>query len=72
MLSSSRQQAAERLKQPPEEGLRVSWIGHSTMLIEIEGRRFLTDPIFSDRASPFESLDLKVSSARFEARRASP
>lgn len=48
-----------RLASPPEEGLRVSWIGHSTMLVEIEGKAFLTDPIFSERASPFKCLGPK-------------
>jgi len=43
---------AARLAVPPEQGLRVSWIGHSTMLIEVDGKRVLTDPMFSDRASP--------------------
>jgi hypothetical protein len=32
--------------------LRVTWMGHATTLIEIEGRRVLTDPIWSERASP--------------------
>ena len=36
---------------PPESGLRVTWIGHSSLLIEIDGKRILTDPIWSDRAS---------------------
>lgn len=30
----------------------VTWIGHSTMLVRMSGTTFLTDPIFSDRASP--------------------
>lgn len=30
----------------------VTWIGHSTMLVRMSGVTFLTDPIFSDRASP--------------------
>jgi len=34
------------------EPLRVTWLGHSSMLIEIDGRRVLTDPIWSERASP--------------------
>ena len=33
--------------------LRVTWLGHSTILLEIDGRRFLIDPIFEQRASPF-------------------
>ena len=33
-------------------GLRVTWLGHSTMLLEIDGRRVLIDPVWSERASP--------------------
>ena len=39
---------------PPPSGLRVTWLGHSTTLIEIDGVRILTDPIWGERASPFE------------------
>jgi L-ascorbate metabolism protein UlaG (beta-lactamase superfamily) len=35
-------------------GLRVTWLGHSTMLVAIDGALFLTDPVFSRRASPFQ------------------
>lgn len=41
---------------PPPTGLRVIWFGHSTMLIEIDGYRVLTDPIWSERASPLSSI----------------
>ena len=30
----------------------ITWIGHSTMLISIDGKVILTDPIFSKRCSP--------------------
>lgn len=30
----------------------VTWIGHSTMLVRLDGVTFLTDPMFSERASP--------------------
>src|SRR5438552_10887338 len=30
----------------------ITWIGHSTMLVRMDGVTFLTDPIFSQRASP--------------------
>jgi L-ascorbate metabolism protein UlaG (beta-lactamase superfamily) len=40
--------------QESDNGLRVFWLGHSSVLIEIDGYRFLTDPIFSDRSSPFQ------------------
>jgi len=34
------------------ENPSITWIGHSTMLVRMDGVTFLTDPIFSDRASP--------------------
>jgi len=37
----------------PASGLRVTWLGHSTVLIEIDGVRVLTDPVWGERASPF-------------------
>jgi L-ascorbate metabolism protein UlaG (beta-lactamase superfamily) len=37
----------------PDSGLRVTWLGHSTLLLEIDGVRILTDPVFGERASPF-------------------
>lgn len=36
----------------PETGLRTTWLGHSTMLFEIDGARILTDPVWTQRASP--------------------
>lgn len=36
----------------PKSGLRVTWLGHSTMLIEIDGVRILTNPVWGPRASP--------------------
>lgn len=35
-----------------ETGLRSTWLGHSTVLLELDGRRVLTDPVFGERASP--------------------
>nr|WP_176732019.1 MBL fold metallo-hydrolase [Micromonospora rhizosphaerae] len=32
--------------------LNVVWYGHASVLIEIEGRRVLVDPVWSDRCSP--------------------
>lgn len=37
---------------PPESGLRVTWMGHSVMLVEIDGVRVLIDPVWDERASP--------------------
>ncbi|MEJ7731583.1 MAG: MBL fold metallo-hydrolase [Polyangiaceae bacterium] len=36
----------------PATGLRITWLGHSTTLVEIDGKRVLTDPMWSDRAGP--------------------
>jgi L-ascorbate metabolism protein UlaG (beta-lactamase superfamily) len=36
----------------PASGLRVTWIGHSSMLIEIDGVTVLVDPVWDQRASP--------------------
>jgi len=36
----------------PASGLRATWLGHSTVLIEIDGLRVLTDPVWGRRASP--------------------
>jgi L-ascorbate metabolism protein UlaG (beta-lactamase superfamily) len=37
---------------PAAEGLHVVWYGHSSALVEIEGRRVLFDPVWSQRCSP--------------------
>ena len=39
-------------KAVPETGLRVTWLGHSTLFVEIDGARILTDPVWTQRASP--------------------
>lgn len=36
----------------PADDLRATWLGHSTVLLEIGGRKVLTDPVFGRRASP--------------------
>ena len=33
-------------------GLRVTWFGHSSSLIEIDGVRVLVDPVWDERAAP--------------------
>ncbi len=42
----------EGWRRPPGGGLRATWLGHSTVLIEIDGVRVLTDPVWGKRASP--------------------
>ncbi|WP_445168688.1 MBL fold metallo-hydrolase [Mycolicibacterium sp. Dal123E01] len=38
------------------EPLAVTWLGHSTALVEIDGYRVLTDPVWSDRCSPSRAV----------------
>ena len=40
------------LRSTPAPGLRVTWFGHSSVLVEIDGVTVLTDPLWSERASP--------------------
>lgn len=42
----------EEWRRRPGSGLRATWLGHSTVLIEIDGVRVLTDPVWGPRASP--------------------
>jgi N-acyl-phosphatidylethanolamine-hydrolysing phospholipase D len=47
--------AAPRVDYDPKAMLAnpsVTWIGHSTFLVRMDGMTFLTDPMFSERASP--------------------
>ncbi len=36
--------------------LAVTWLGHATALVEIDGYRVLTDPVWSERCSPSKTL----------------
>jgi L-ascorbate metabolism protein UlaG (beta-lactamase superfamily) len=55
---------------PPETGFRATWLGHSTVLLEVDGVRILTDPVWGERASPlgfagpkrFQPIPVPVSS----------
>ena len=37
-----------------EDGPRVTWLGHSAVVVELDGSRVLLDPVLSERASPFQ------------------
>ncbi|HSH76199.1 MAG TPA: MBL fold metallo-hydrolase [Longimicrobiales bacterium] len=36
--------------------LRITWVGHATHIIQLPGLNVLTDPMWSDRASPLASI----------------
>jgi L-ascorbate metabolism protein UlaG (beta-lactamase superfamily) len=54
--SVSRPSAPVPLADPPSrarsDALAVTWLGHATALLEIDGYRLLTDPVWSERCSP--------------------
>ena len=43
---------ASVFEQAPDTGLRVTWFGHSSSLVEIDGVRVLIDPVWDERAAP--------------------
>lgn len=42
-----------------EKGIRLSFVGHATVLIQVDGYNILIDPVWSKRASPFQFLGPK-------------
>lgn len=40
----------------PAADLAVTWYGHSSVLIEVDGYRILADPVWSERCSPSRSV----------------
>ena len=38
----------------PASGLRVTWFGHSSSLLEVDGVRLLIDPVWDERAAPVQ------------------
>lgn len=42
----------EQWRRASTTGLRATWLGHSTVLLEMDGLRVLTDPVWGPRASP--------------------
>ncbi len=45
-----------RFDRAPASGLRATWLGHSTLLLEVDGKRFLTDPVWGESTSPLSWL----------------
>ncbi|APW43612.1 MBL fold metallo-hydrolase [Rhodoferax saidenbachensis] len=50
---------AAQLTTPAAPGLRAWWLGHASALVEIDGVRILTDPVFSQRTSPVQFVGPK-------------
>jgi L-ascorbate metabolism protein UlaG (beta-lactamase superfamily) len=43
----------DAFKERVQDGVRFTWVGHASVLVELDGARVLTDPIWSERCSPF-------------------
>lgn len=41
------------------EGIKITWFGHSSYLLQIDGIKILVDPVFSARTSPFSFIGTK-------------
>ena len=49
----------ESFKELANDSLKITWIGHSSLLIEIDGFRILTDPVWSDGIGPSSLFKVK-------------
>jgi len=44
-MSVADKELTPRQPEPRQSGQRLTWLGHSTVLLELEGVRLLTDPV---------------------------
>ncbi|GLC42416.1 hypothetical protein PLESTM_001330900 [Pleodorina starrii] len=42
------------LANPPADGVQAVWVGHATVLVQMGGMTFITDPVFSERCAPVQ------------------
>ncbi len=43
-------------REPAVDGVKVTWFGHASCLVELDGVRLLLDPVWSERCSPSQHL----------------
>ncbi len=46
----------EKIANPPKDAVQCTWLGHASCLVQHDGVNYLTDPVWSDRASPVNFL----------------
>ncbi|MFT4554067.1 MAG: N-acyl-phosphatidylethanolamine-hydrolyzing phospholipase D [Chlamydiales bacterium] len=49
----------DKILEPDPSKIQITWIGHSTLLIQYRGKNILTDPIFSEIAGPVQFIGLR-------------
>ncbi|KAL9959597.1 hypothetical protein ACROYT_G032932 [Oculina patagonica] len=47
------------LDSPPANEIQVTWIGHATVLVQMDGINILTDPVFSDYCGAVRTFGVK-------------
>lgn len=47
---------AAALAAPPPAAVQALWVGHASLLVQLEGLAFMTDPLFSQRPSPVQFM----------------
>lgn len=71
-MQGGRAEWPETLDVPPRPaletnpgGMKVTYLGHATFLVQVRGKTGLIDPVFSERCSPFRSIGPKRVSPPF-------
>jgi L-ascorbate metabolism protein UlaG (beta-lactamase superfamily) len=59
--------AVRRAAEADVAGLSITWLGHASVLIEIDGMRLLSDPVLGARAGPLVRIAPPVSDADLES-----
>ena len=52
IASVSARSRARRIRDPASSGVAITWLGHATVLVEIDGVRVITDPVLRHRIGP--------------------
>ena len=47
------------VESPKKDKVTITWLGHSSMLIQMDGKNILTDPALTKYASPFSFIGVK-------------
>ncbi|XP_045166352.2 N-acyl-phosphatidylethanolamine-hydrolyzing phospholipase D-like [Mercenaria mercenaria] len=42
----------EKLSNPPKDAVQMMWVGHASVLVQLDGLTILTDPIWGNRCGP--------------------